>query len=319
MAAAVPRDISTDAHGHWYIRGRDGALHAYGANGFPAPIATKGKPGGSGTGTIANAVWSKGGAVETATGRLYFSMAGGDWVCSGTTVTNLNPNPAVSLILTAAHCVYDDANKAFATNVMFIPDLAASGTATSGTCLGDYVFGCWKPSYGVVSGDWTRATWPSNIPYDYGIYVVSNTGAHAGGGAFTGALDALGALPITWDTDTVTGGMLTDAIGYTYKYDPQLMYCEQGLQAVSGVYGGEPYVNRWLSACRLGGGSSGGPWMAAMPAGAGPVISLNSWGYQGRPGMAGPNLQLAEPRCVYDKASTAPAPSEPDGYVATCP
>ena len=57
-------------------------------------------------------------------------------------------------ILTAAHCVYDDVNKAFARNVLFIPDQAGTtGAGTDQDCSNDPV-GCWEPSHGVVDVDW---------------------------------------------------------------------------------------------------------------------------------------------------------------------
>jgi len=77
---------------------------------------------------VTNAPWSDGGAVQSAAGRLYFQMPAnakwrGPWngyVCSGTVATD--GITGRSVIITAAHCVYDDANKAFARNVL-LPQL----------------------------------------------------------------------------------------------------------------------------------------------------------------------------------------------------
>lgn len=310
MAAAIPRDIVTDASGHWYIGGPGGALVAYGAGAAASPVPAKGKPGGS---TVGSADWTKGGTVKEVAGRLYFVMDGIGYVCSGTTATD--ENSSLSVILTAAHCVYDDVNKAFASDVLFIPDLAASGTHTDSTCNTAYVNGCWVPDYGVIASDWSSRVWPSNIPYDYGFYVVPNVGSHrVGNTTDNDPLDGLGSLSIAWNADSATVGMLTDALGYSYKVDPRFMYCEQALGSIYGVAG---YLNHWLSGCRLSGGSSGGPWMAAAAVGEGPIISVNSWGYQGKPGMAGPRLQAAEPRCVYD-AAVVTRTSVSGGYEASC-
>ena len=73
-----------------------------------------------------NAEWS-GGVVQTAAGRIYFEMPSNPkwkrwagYVCSGTVATD--DTSGRSIIITAAHYVYDDANKAFARNVLFIPN-----------------------------------------------------------------------------------------------------------------------------------------------------------------------------------------------------
>ena len=59
----------------------------------------------------------------------------------------------------------------------------------------------------------------------------------------------------------------------------------------------------WLQAqCDLSGGSSGGPWIQPLTNGAGPLMSVNSWGYTGSPGMYGPKLNNGEAQCTFDEA-----------------
>jgi len=102
------------------------------------------------SGVVTNAGWNcSGSIVQTAAGRIYFEMptnkrknrwAG--YVCSGTVTTDPTDNDR-SVIITAAHCVYDDANKAFARNVLFIPDQnGTSGSGTDTNCSNDPL-GCW--------------------------------------------------------------------------------------------------------------------------------------------------------------------------------
>jgi hypothetical protein len=64
----------------------------------------------------------------------------------------------------------------------------------------------------VVDLNWTNRTFPNNIPWDYGYYVVSDTGAHEGSSASSDSLDAAaGTLqvdftaPIVGDSTTVLG------------------------------------------------------------------------------------------------------------------
>lgn len=267
--------------------------------------STSGDTGGSSTGgttsgpTVANAAWSGGGAAQTAAGRIYFEMptdaSQTNWagyVCSGTAVTDARGD--ASIIVTAAHCVYDDVEKAFARNVLFIPNQA--GTTAAGTdlsCWNDPI-GCWTPSYGVVDADWASRTFPDNIPWDYAYYVVPTAGAHSAG--FTAASDSLeaaaGTLPLSFTAPAA--GAYTTAFGYSWRDDPKLMYCAGGLS----TYGS---ANWYLSSCGLSGGASGGPWSTGGAAG--PIVSVNSWGWSdGSPGMAGPLLAGSSANCLFNAA-----------------
>ncbi len=259
---------------------------------------------------VANSPWTDGGDVQTAAGRIYFEMpdtaSRSNWsgyVCSGTVVTELETDRSV--ILTAAHCVYDDANKAFARNVLFIPNQAGtSGAGTDLNCSNDPV-GCWVPSFGVVDRDWTGAVFPDNIEWDYAYYVVDNVGAHTPG--LNPSNDALDATVASMDTsfsepvsDASDNSDFTHALGYSYSEDPNFMYCAEGM-TTNGA------VNWWLPSCLLSGGSSGGPWVQPMDAGtgSGPVISVNSWGYVSAPGMAGPKLSSTSAFWVFSCAKLA--------------
>ena len=279
-------------------------------------VSTSGGGGGGGDGTVTNAEWTQGGALQTAIGRIYFEMPSNNqqtrwtgYVCSGTAVTD--GAGAVSIVLTAAHCVYDDAHKAFARNVLFIPDQAH--TSASGTDLdcGNDPLGCWAPSHGVVDSDWANRTWPDNIPWDYAYYVVPTSDAHSGTATSSDSLEsAAGTLVISFSPPTVDA--FTHALGYSYNQDPKLMYCAQDM-------GTEGADNWWLSQCQLSGGSSGGPWIQPLntSTGSGPVISVNSWGYTNSPGMAGPKLSGSSAQCVFGDAQTK-TPNTTRGYLSSC-
>jgi len=73
------------------------------------------------------------------------------------------------------------------------------------------------------------------------------------------------------------------------------MYCAENM-TTEGDY------NWWLPNCGLSGGSSGGPWIQPLTNGVGPIISVNSWGYTGQPGMAGPFLDVTSAACLFDEA-----------------
>ena len=272
---------------------------------------TGGGNGGTNTHVISNAAWQAGGAVQTAAGRIFFEMPGntnlsGPWVgyyCSGTVVTDTVSGR--SIILTASHCVFDDTSKTFARNVMFIPNQdATSGVGTDTDCNNDPL-GCWVAAFGVVDANWANTTFPNNLDWDYAYYVVSDTGSHVGTAVSSDSLDeTAGSLPVSFlppyfdDGDPSAASIdYTYALGYSFRDDPNFMYCAQDMTT-------EGAANWWLPDCALGGGSSGGPWIQEMneTIGSGFIISVNSWGYANTPGMAGPKLDSTSAECLFNEA-----------------
>jgi hypothetical protein len=307
----------TDGAWSWYVVAKDTIK---GGNTTTSPVLnftvnTSGGGGGGGggtTGAVPNAEWTGGGVVQNAVGRIYFEMPANvsrtrwdGYVCSGTVVNDGTPDR--SLILTASHCVYDDANKAFARNVLFIPNQdQTSGSGTDLNCANDPM-GCWAPYFGVVDTNWTTRTFPNNVAWDYAFYVVNDVGAHSGTATSTNVLDvAVTAMGISFSSPTL--GTLTHGLGYSYSVDPQFMYCADGLTQ-------ESTVNWWLGNCGLTGGSSGGPWSQPFntSTGNGPIISVNSWGYTGQPGMAGPKLAGTSASCVFAVAKSSSVTTTTDG------
>jgi len=320
----------TDGDWTWWVEAKDGAPRGGNTSSSPQVVfkVGAGSTGGDSGSTVTSAHWTSGGAVTFASGRLYFEMPSNakrriwaGYVCSGTVVTETVTGR--SIIMTAAHCVYDDANKAFARNVMFIPDQdGTTGTATDRDCSNDPM-GCWVPSFGVVDVNWTTRKFPDNVAWDYAFYVVADdAAAHKGTVSVSYILDvAAGSLPISFGPvfhDDATAADYTYALGYSYNQDPKLMYCAQDMTT-------QGAVNWWLPSCALSGGSSGGPWIQPMsPSGFGDIISVNSWGYTTSPGMAGPKLVDTSASCVFESSKTGalqnPVPADGDaGLAVTCP
>ena len=260
---------------------------------------------------VANDFYEGGGAVQTAAGRIYFEMPDAKnlrtwsgYVCSGTVVAD--GLTGQSVILTAAHCVYDDVNKVFARNVLFIPNQGATtGTGTDTDCTNDQL-GCWTPSFGVVDTDWTTSTFPNNIEWDYAYYVVPD-GSHRGARPDLNSLEsAVGTLPVSFATPLVnlSGDPAdgTTALGYSYSDDPNFMFCSEDMTT-------EGTANWWLPNCGLSGGASGGPWVQPLANGSGPVISVNSWGYTDQPGMAGPKLAGTSAEALFEAINAGQGPT----------
>ncbi|MBL4585141.1 MAG: hypothetical protein JKX83_11070 [Pseudomonadales bacterium] len=306
----------SDGNWSWHVVAKDkGSKGGNTATSTSTNFTVSSSSGSGGTGdyVVTNAGWSQGDAVQNAAGRIYFEMpdtanrtgSWGGYVCSGTVTTD--ETSGRSIIITASHCVYDDANKAFARNVLFIPNQA--GTTGSGTdlnCSNDPI-GCWATSFGVVDNNWATKTFPNNIAWDYAYYVVNDSGAHSGATASSDSLDiAAGSLPVnftsayTYDGDpSATSIDFTHSLGYSYSEDPNFMYFAEDMKT-------EGSVNWWLANCGLSGGSSGGPWVQPMDeaTGIGPIISVNSWGYTTAPGMAGPKLVGTSAECIYAEAKS---------------
>lgn len=297
----------TDGSWTWWVVATDNA--AQGGNttttsalNFTVSTSGGGSGGGGGSNTVTNARWTSGGDVLTAAGRLYFQMPNNkrltiwsSYVCSGTVATDATSGR--SIIITAAHCVYDDVNKAFARNVMFIPNQdGTTGTGSDRDCTNDPL-GCWVPSFGVVDTNWSTRSWPNNIPWDYAFYVVDDASRKDGSGNNV-VLDATAkSLGISFAQPTIDA--YTHALGYSYSYDPYFMYCAENM----GTNGAD---NWWLASCGLTGGSSGGPWIQPLSGGTGPIISVNSWGYSGSPGMAGPKLWGTSASTIFGCAKILP-------------
>jgi hypothetical protein len=257
--------------------------------------------GGDGDGAVKGASWTKGGDVLKKTGKVYFTLSGGNWQCSGSTTTDGN-RAGYSLVLTAGHCAVDETTGAFATNWLFIPDWDSKPASFSTACnSGATAYGCWTASALVVHAGFRYAGGFNTqaISYDWAFAVV-------GPGGYGGTqLDALGAFGIQFSG--VSSGDRLAAFGYPaagkYKGN-DLVWC-------AGDIFQDPYNSAgstWGMACDMTGGSSGGPWLAGFNesnGSGGTQSSLNSYGYSSLKGyMFGPKFNSAT-ESTYNAAKNA--------------
>lgn len=263
------------------------------------------------------APWTKDGKVRGAVGRLYFEFPDGKYECSGTTV--YDNKSGRSLILTAAHCIYDDITGAFATNVLFIPeDNVQKGNAAADYNCNDDPCGCWSPTGGVVHEEWKNIEFPKNLAYDVGFYVVDNVGKHSGPECQgTEALDeAIEELHMD-----VTGSNIRQILygfGFSEDSDPPLRYCVD--MAETRKVADEELL--FMPNCALMDGTSGGPWIRSMDesTGDGAVVGVNSWSYVSSGGMGGPILEESPTRCLANMARSVDMSdlSLNDGMITNC-
>jgi len=277
MKAAIPRHFVFDSE-----------------RGF---VPAKGKPGGGGGSivTVTGASWTNTNTlVYRASGKVYFEMGVSAYICSGAVVED--GRSGYSLVLTAAHCAYDETNRQFAQFWMFIPEFDSNPTYTCASTT----HGCWTASALVVhSGYATAGGFNSQATvHDYAIAVVGP------GGKSNAQLDAtVGDFGIGFSAVAV--GTQTYAFGYPAagKYaGSDLVYCAGGVQ-------NDPYNGNltYKLGCDMTGGSSGGPWLTAFTTstGDGTLRSVNSYTYRSVTNtMHGPKFD-ARTQAVYNTANDA--------------
>ncbi len=147
MKAAKPRD---------FVRQKDGS--------FTLAPTPKAKPGGGTTSTVisstSGASWINGGEVLTRTGKVYFSLGGLNYQCSGSVASD-GVQGGKSIVLTAAHCVFDNETGVWAANWTFIPAFDNNpDTTTAGCTAPKTTYGCWTAERLVAhSGFTTESTY----------------------------------------------------------------------------------------------------------------------------------------------------------------
>jgi hypothetical protein len=264
----------------------------------PEPAA-KPSPGGAAT-SVASTTgkqWPNGvGKIYKATGRVLFTMNGGNWICSGSVVNDASST--ASMVLSAGHCGFDQANHVFVTNWIFIPEFDSHPSLWDCTTT---AYGCWVADSLNVSAGFANQTGfnTTAAQYDWTFAVV-----HGGGFSGTAQLDAtVGSFPIAFNSF----GSGTQAVAFGYpaggKYAPgnELVYCAGSL--------GTDFFNlgrTYRLGCDMTGGSSGGPWLTGFGSdgNSGTLSSLNSYTYGGITAMYGPKFSIRT-QATYTAATTA--------------
>jgi hypothetical protein len=230
---------------------------------------------GDSTGTT-GASWTGGQFVADTTGKVLFQMANSYHVCSASIVTE--GVSGRSIVLTAAHCAYDETNGKPALSWMFIPNYDAKPTSlsTSSDAFCDTTeWGCWT-AFALVGHDGFALAGEFSdqaVAHDFAFAVLGLGGHGYNGGNGELVEDTVnGSWPIGFTSDAVEGTV--DGFGYpaAQKYKGKdLVYCE-GTPDVDPRTSGATYK----LACNMTGGSSGGPWLEGFDAdtNAGTLTSL---------------------------------------------
>lgn len=230
------------------------------------PKAKGGKPGGGGGGS-ANAVQVP---VDSREGKVFFTMGGSNYVCSGTATTSGNGD----VVTTAGHCL-NEGPGAYATNFAFVPAYEN----------GARPYGTWAAETLLTTTQWANS---GDFNHDVGFAVMAE---NSSGQSLTGVVSS---YPIAFNLGY---GLAFDA----YGYPAATPYNGQTLWRCSGVAGRDTRgTTDHRLPCSMTGGSSGGGWITS-----GKLNSVNSFGYTGeRDVMYGPYFGNVE-QSIYQAAATS--------------
>ena len=226
------------------------------------------RPGGGGGGGATD--WSRyavplaGGAYtagDRMNGKVFFTLAGANYVCSGTAV---DASADVNLVWTAGHCVTDGPGHD-ATNLMFVP----------GYYKGQEPDGRWTYT-GLDSTPGWEAQGANRFRYDVG----AARGVTSANSSATFAA-TIGTRPIMFGQNPTGKRLVSYGYPAAGKFNGSQQYaCASPFRR----WDGTALLDPMQISCDMTGGSSGGGWFLDSNANsvgdAGePLVSVNSYGY----------------------------------------
>lgn len=224
--------------------------------------------------------WTHGGAVTAAVGKVFFTLDGADYVCSGTLVGGRRAD----VVLTAAHCVAGASGRARATNWIFVP----------GFSDGLMPYGEYTARRFFFSSGWTG---PTSGSEQYDIAFVQVTTAAQYGAA--GQAKPPPGLPVEF-ADGQDLNPLSRTYVFGYPAEPpftglELSYCAGPAAASDGSV---------RTPCGMTAGDSGGPWLAEFGSrsGSGQVVAVSTYKISGNLGVLYGAVLGPQARALYERA-----------------
>jgi hypothetical protein len=238
------------------------------------PRSTAGKPG-SGTSWSRLAVPTPYSGADRDNGKVFFTLSGVNYVCSGTSVA---ASAGLSLVWTAGHCVHEGPGS-YATNFMFAPAYIDGTTP----------YGKWASTALQTTSQWASS---GDFTYDVGAArVVPGEGA-----APSGTLaDIQAPRPVAFNYGVTVNSTRFKSYGYPAagKFNGQRMYmCDSAVARRDGSGSTDPMG----IGCDMTGGSSGGGWIDS----AGAVASVNSYIYKSLKNVMHGPYQGSVAQSLYD-------------------
>lgn len=228
------------------------------------------RSGGSTSPTNSGSSWNNRGLPLTATGKVFFTMGTGTYVCSGALVSENDPDRAI--VLTAGHCAYDY-KLGLATNWMFYPDFDSNPnpTCTTGRCFYASAL-ILRPEFTSAGSFNTQA-----VQHDWAFAVIKKNSTN--GNVLP---DTFPVNPNSFELNEF-GFTKTNDVSYTFGYPAGSPYSGNDLVYAFGPIGTDSLTSNtiWSMSSNLTGGSSGGPWLSGFNTSTyvGKLSSVNSYKY----------------------------------------
>ena len=241
-------------------------------------LKSTGKPtGGTNTSSsVLGASWTFGGLPLNATGKVFFSIGASYYQCSGSLVRDGRSDR--SIVLTAGHCVFDNATSKYVENWIFIPSYDVNIVSISGCSTSNM---CW-PAAGIYahSGFTSETGFTTNATlHDWGFATIKQikNGKLPDGGDGTTA-DGTNSFIISFSA--LAGQAQVNSYGYpaSGKYNGQDLVYSSGKIAFDTSNASQTYA----LASDMTGGCSGGPWTSNVNQNVpydGILSSVNSYKY----------------------------------------
>ena len=259
---------SANASGYWTEERRNNAIprefqfEVGATEGKLVPQARKGGSGGGSTTTSGTTYWptsSRNEFVSRITGKVFFTMNGLLYVCSGSLVDD--GKTEIAVVITAAHCVWDNKSQQFATNFEFWPNYDSSLIKERVGFKASLLFA--HENFTKENGFTTPATL-----HDFAFAVIPSPDSK---------LNPAEKLP------GVDRSQFSSGKAHAFGYPASRPYDGQELVYSTGTVSEDTYVynQTWRLPSTMNGGASGGPWYNGYTSGnsVGAVSSVNSYKY----------------------------------------
>ncbi|MGH3165556.1 MAG: trypsin-like serine peptidase, partial [Trebonia sp.] len=238
--------------------------------------------------------WIHGGAVERTTGKVFFTLDGTDYVCSGTAIRS----PRADVVLTAAHCVGGNDG-----------DWAANWTFVPGYQDGSQPYGAFTARRFFVSPHWAGAArdTPEAEEYDIAFVTVNPASSSdpavpsdaatasapavpsgpadqsAGAGPSGGAGDPPDARLPAGQPIAFTSAPTANTRAYVFGYPAEPPFTGMYSNYCAGPTTQVPVEGTAALRCDMTAGDSGGPWLAGFDprTGTGTVVAVTTFKYSG--------------------------------------
>ena len=256
-------------------------------------------PGGTTTPSVLGTSWTKLGLPLTASGKVFFAIGTSYYQCSGALVRD--GSNSKSMVLTAGHCVFDNATSRYVTNFIFIPSYDVNQVTISGCSI---TAKCWgakgieaHPNFTSQTAFTAQAT-----KFDWGFATItaSTDSPLPDGGTAGSGSDGTNSFPISFSN--LVSSTLVSSFGYPAagKYNGFDLIYSSG--AIS--FDSQNSNSTYKLASDMTGGCSGGPWLskfASVSPYSGTLSSVNSYKYGTTTFIYGPKFS-SETTATYQIA-----------------